>query len=183
MIITEIYLLVLLVFMIIAALIAVEIKSLISSVISLGAVGVGLSISFLFLAAPDLAMVQIAVEVLMLIFFIRATLGREVISEKGAVKLPLMLFSLLLAAVILASGIFVIRNLPQFGEPVMSSIQQVPSNTYISEGLKQTGSANIVTAVILDYRGYDTLGEATVLFTSIIGALSILRAKSRKGEK
>jgi multisubunit Na+/H+ antiporter MnhB subunit len=37
-----------------------------------------------------------------------------------------------------------------------------------------------VAGVILDYRGYDTLGEATVLFTSILGATIILRARSRK---
>jgi multisubunit Na+/H+ antiporter MnhB subunit len=48
--------------------------------------------------------------------------------------------------------------------------------------LKETGAANIVTAVLLDYRAYDTLGEATVLFTSIVGALAILRKKARKKE-
>ena len=64
----DIIILVLLAFMVIAALIAVETKSLLSSVISLGAVGFGLSIAFLFLRAPDLAIVQIAVEVVLLIF-------------------------------------------------------------------------------------------------------------------
>ncbi|MBN2533471.1 MAG: DUF4040 domain-containing protein [Spirochaetales bacterium] len=180
MFITEIYLLVLLVFMIIAAIIAVEIKSLISSVISLGAVGVGMSISFLFLAAPDLAIVQIAVEVLLLIFLIRATLGREIVSEKGAVTIPLRLLSIFIVLVILGFGIIAFRNLPEFGKPVFSLVPEAPSNSYIQHGLKETGSANIITAVILDYRGYDTLGEATVLFTSLLGALVILRAKTKK---
>ncbi|MGD8627752.1 MAG: hypothetical protein PVH52_01590, partial [bacterium] len=47
-------------------------------------------------------------------------------------------------------------------------------------GLHDTGAANIVTAVLLDYRAYDTLGEATVLFASIIGAIAIIRKKARK---
>jgi multisubunit Na+/H+ antiporter MnhB subunit len=46
--------------------------------------------------------------------------------------------------------------------------------------LDDTGAANIVASVILDYRAYDTLGEATVLFTSIIGATVLLRRKSKK---
>ena len=54
------------------------------------------------------------------------------------------------------------------------------SQTYIKEGLRETGAANLVASVILDFRAYDTLGEATVLFTAIIGATVILRKKSRK---
>ena len=59
------------------------------------------------------------------------------------------------------------------------------SNIYIKEGLEKTGASNIVTSILLDYRAYDTLGEATVLFTAIIGALAIFREKARikKGEK
>ena len=55
-----------------------------------------------------------------------------------------------------------------------------PSQTYIERGLADTGAANLVSGVILDYRGYDTLGEATVLFTAIVGATVILRTRSRK---
>ena len=54
------------------------------------------------------------------------------------------------------------------------------SKTYVSEGADQTGAVNIVSSIILDYRAYDTLGEATVLFTAIIGATVILRKRSRK---
>jgi multicomponent Na+:H+ antiporter subunit B len=63
---------------------------------------------------------------------------------------------------------------------VISQVSDAASNTYIEEGLAKTGAANIVSSVILDFRAYDTLGEATVLFTSIIGATVIMRTKSRK---
>ena len=42
------------------------------------------------------------------------------------------------------------------------------------------GAALLVVAVILDFRGYDTLGEATVLFTSVIAVLTVLRKVGRK---
>jgi multisubunit Na+/H+ antiporter MnhB subunit len=51
---------------------------------------------------------------------------------------------------------------------------------YINNGLTQTGAANVVAAIILDYRGYDTLGEAVVLFTSVLGVLTIMRKLGRK---
>jgi multisubunit Na+/H+ antiporter MnhB subunit len=74
----------------------------------------------------------------------------------------------------------VFNDLPTFGEPVMTKMMDAPSRIYLANGLNDTGAANIVTAVLLDYRAYDTLGEATVLFTSIIGAIAIIRKKSRK---
>ncbi|MEO0076569.1 MAG: hydrogen gas-evolving membrane-bound hydrogenase subunit E, partial [candidate division WOR-3 bacterium] len=45
--------------------------------------------------------------------------------------------------------------------------------------LPHTGAANLVAAIILDYRGYDTFGEAVVLFTSVLGVLTIMRMKGK----
>jgi multicomponent Na+:H+ antiporter subunit B len=72
----ELYLL--MVFIIIAAVIAVENHNLLSSVISVGAVGLGLCIIFLLLGAPELAITQLVVEILALIVLIRATLDVSV---------------------------------------------------------------------------------------------------------
>ena len=46
---------------------------------------------------------------------------------------------------------------------------------YIEHGIEEVGGTNIVTDIVFDYRGYDTIGEATVLFTSIAGAVALLR--------
>ena len=175
----EIYLLILLVFMIIGALIAVEMKSLLSTVIALGAIGFGLSIAFLFLKAPDLAIVQIAVEVVLLIFLIRATIRRDVVATTGHIRWYGLVVSICLIAVVFGIGLYAFRSLGNFGEPVIAAVGEAPSNEYLAEGLKETGSVNIVTAVLLDYRAYDTLGEATVLFAAIIGALAILRGRAK----
>ena len=182
MVLTEFYLVLLLVFMIIGAVVAAETKSLISSVISLGVIGVGMSIAFLFLNAPDLAIVQIAVEVVYLIFLIRATIGREVISVKGNVPWQNFIIAFMLILALFVFSIVALQELPEFGNAIISQVKEAPSNMYLENGLKETGAANIVTSVILDYRGYDTLGEITVLFTAILGALTILRGKSKKGE-
>jgi len=67
------------------------------------------------------------------------------------------------------------KDLPQFGRPIM----KVAEN-FLSLGLKQTGATNLVSSVILDYRAYDTLGEATILFTAVIGVLAVMRRVGRK---
>jgi multicomponent Na+:H+ antiporter subunit B len=180
----ELFIIVTLAFIIFGAIIAVETKNLLSAVISLGVVGFGLSIAFLFLGAPDLAIVQIAVEVVLLIFLIRATIGRDLKSTSAHINwFGLVIIALLLIGFI-TFGYFAFQEL-DFGHPALETAGEIPSNVYLEKGLEQTGSSNIVTGILLDYRAYDTLGEATVLFTAIIGALSILRgvARRKKGEK
>ena len=54
---------------------------------------------------------------------------------------------------------------------------------YLTEGVAKTGAVNLVTAVILDFRAYDTLGEATILFTSVMGVMAVLRRVGRKDPK
>jgi multisubunit Na+/H+ antiporter MnhB subunit len=176
---TEIYLLILLAFMIIGAIIAVETKNLLSAVISVGAVGFGLSVSFLFLRAPDLAIVQVAVEVVLLIFMIRATISRDTIPERGHIGWPGLIGVVLLTICVFVFGVFAFRDFAEFGTPVIEAVAEAPSNTYIENGLEETGASNIVTSILLDYRAYDTLGEATVLFAAVIGALAVLRGRSR----
>lgn len=170
---------VLILFMIAAAIIALQTSALLYSIISVGAVGFLLAIAFLFLGAPDVAVVQIGVEVIGLVILIRATTGR---GANEAVARPA--FGRIVAAVTLVAaiglfGIQVLADFPVFGDAVMQRFADAPSWTYLQEGLAGTGAPNIVTAVLLDFRAYDTLGEATVLFCAVMGALVILRRKVR----
>jgi len=45
----------------------------------------------------------------------------------------------------------------------------------IQNSQEETGADNAVTGVVFDYRGFDTLGEATVLFTAVAGVMLIFR--------
>jgi multicomponent Na+:H+ antiporter subunit B len=171
---------ILLLFIIIAAIIAVETDNLLSSVICVGAIGFGGSLMFLFLRAPDIAITQIVVEVLGLIILIRATIARDLTFISGDREFFGMVLSIVVIFVIFLAGIRVFETLPDFGTAIFAKLPETASATYISEGLAKTKAANLVASVILDFRAYDTLGEATVLFTSIIGATVILRKKPKK---
>jgi len=171
---------ILLLFIIIAAIIAVETKNLLSSVICIGAIGFGASIMFLFLCAPDIAITQIVVEVLGLIILIRATIARDLTFISGDREFFGTVVSIVIIFVIFLAGIRVFETLPDFGTAIFAEVPEAASQTYINKGLERTGAANLVASVILDFRAYDTLGEATVLFTAIIGATVIMRKKSKK---
>ena len=171
---------ILLLFIIIAAVIAVETNNLLSSVICVGAIGFGGSLMFLFLRAPDIAITQIVVEVLGLIILIRATISRDRTFISGDREFFGVVVSVVIIFVIFLAGIRIFETLPAFGTPIFAQAPEAASQTYIRDGMQKTGAANLVSSVILDFRAYDTLGEATVLFTSIIGATVILRKKSKK---
>ncbi len=49
---------------------------------------------------------------------------------------------------------------------------------YVADGLKDNGGSNLVTSIVVNYRGFDTLGEVTVLFLSVSGAAFVLRRRS-----
>jgi multicomponent Na+:H+ antiporter subunit B len=48
------------------------------------------------------------------------------------------------------------------------------ANSYLTNDKKDTGAANVVTAIVVNYRGFDTLGEVTVLFLAMTGLLAVL---------
>jgi multicomponent Na+:H+ antiporter subunit B len=167
----------LLVLMIIGAVIAIEVKDLLSSVIAVGAVGLALSIAFLVLKAPDVAITQLVVEILCLIILIRATLKRDLPFSTSGRWLLNTLITACFILVFLAVGMKCFKDLPEFGYPAMKV-----AKTYLQEGVSATGATNLVGSVILDFRAYDTLGEATILFTAVIGVLTVVRRIGRKKE-
>ena len=184
----EFFILVLIGFMLVAALIAVETRDLLSSVIALGAAGFALSVVDLLVGAPDLAITQVVVEVVALVLLIRLVVTRKDTSSthpRDALRTGLVLLA---GGVLLVGAFFAIESkagMSRFGQCPAASAKTGPdkpvSADYLAKAQEETGAANAVAAVLLDYRAYDTLGEATVIFVAIIGAYAILRLRGRKG--
>lgn len=162
-------------FMIVGAIIAIEVKDLLSSVVAVGVTGLGVCLTFLVLKAPDLAITQLVVEVLCLIILIRATIRKDLPFATTGRWFFNTMITLAFITIFLGISIIAFKDLPAFGYPIMKV-----ANIYISQGLIKTGAANLVSSVILDFRAYDTLGEATILFTAVIGVLAIMRKVGRK---
>ena len=70
-------------------------------------------------------------------------------------------------------------GLPAFSDPVAPIHTHVVPR-YINDAVRETGVPNVVTAVLASYRGYDTLGETTVVFTAGVGVIALLRRRTRR---
>jgi multisubunit Na+/H+ antiporter MnhB subunit len=165
----------LLILLIVGAIIALEVRDLLSAVVALGAVGLGLAVVFLILQAPDVAITQLAVEIIAVILLIRATIRVRLDNSPSGGRLVGALLGILFTGFFVAFAVPGFGELPPFGEPLVRV-----SQNYLDRGLAETGSANLVTSVILDYRAYDTLGEATILFAAVIGVSTLMRLRGRK---
>jgi len=91
-------------------------------------------------------------------------------------------FSMLLALFIITVLLAAVGDLPPFGDPNNPAANEVYTR-YIERGMQETGAINIVAAMILDYRAFDTLGEALVLFTAVISVVLLIRTVSGSPNK
>jgi len=62
-----------------------------------------------------------------------------------------------------------------FGYPPSQMDDYIIENTQ-----SETGANNAVTAVVFDYRGFDTLGEVTILFAAVTGVIMLFRKKKKE---
>lgn len=86
----------------------------------------------------------------------------------------------LLSMTVGASLVWGTLTLPPFGTPD-APIHRHVAPYYLRESIRETNVPNVVTSVLADYRGYDTLGETTVIFTAGIGVMLLLRGARRRG--
>jgi len=168
----ELYLL--MAFIIIAAMIATENHTLLSSVISLSAVGLGLCIMFLLLGAPELAITQLVVEILVLIILVRATIAISVPETYRGREFLSYLMSIIFIVIFLAGSYLSFISLPGFGSPIMKT-----AKIYIEKGTMLAGQTNLVNAILLNFRRFDSIGLLALAFTAVVGTLVILRSKGR----
>jgi multisubunit Na+/H+ antiporter MnhB subunit len=87
--------------------------------------------------------------------------------RKGLIVILLVLIALALTATVL--------EMPTFGEAGNPTNNEVPER-YLERSVEETGALNVIASIIIDYRGFDTLGEATVLFVAIAAAYATLKA-------
>jgi multicomponent Na+:H+ antiporter subunit B len=88
----------------------------------------------------------------------------------------LALITVIITGIILIYGTV---DMPDWGDPNSPASKHV-SPGYIEEAFEETATPNIVTAVLADYRSYDTLGETAVIFTAGIACILILRRRRQR---
>ena len=92
------------------------------------------------------------------------------------------IFSLISAVVVGVALIYGTMDMPEWGDPQSPASTHV-SPYYLEHSLEHAATPNVVTTVLADYRGYDTLGETTVIFTAGVAVVLLLRnRRKRRGE-
>lgn len=89
-----------------------------------------------------------------------------------------------LIVVVLTGGVLIYGTLdmPEFGSPT-APVQTHVGPDYIRKTPTDIDVPNIVTAVLASYRGFDTLGEVTVVFTAGLGVILLISGLGRRRRK
>lgn len=128
------------------------------------------------LDAVDVAMTEASVGAGVSTVFLLAALHHTGKLEQRQVQTPILPFVIALG--IGAALVWGTIGLSPFGSPD-AVIHKHVAPKYLADSLKETMVPNVVTSTLADYRGYDTLGETTVIFTAGIGVMLLLRGRRR----
>lgn len=132
---------------------------------------------YVVMDAPDVAFTEAAVGAGIATVLIIATLALTSSEEK--VKPKRALWPLLTVLVTGAALLYGTLDMPPYGDPTAPAQQHI-APYYIERTPDEVGTPNVVTSVLASYRGYDTLGETTVIFTAAAGVMAILGRAARR---
>jgi multicomponent Na+:H+ antiporter subunit A len=147
-----------------------------SAALFLGAVGYAMAALFVVQGAPDLALTQTAIETLSTVLFVLVL--RRLPDRFERVRMPSR--SAIRAVIATAVGLTV------FFFAIFASAERQPdpdsvSSEMVARAEPDGHGKNVVNVILVDFRGFDTLGEITVLAAAAIGAVALARAGRRPG--
>ncbi len=142
------------------------------AVVLLGGSGYALAIVYLIQGAPDLAITQFLVETLTIVVFLLVLARLPVDFAPGPSWAPRIARIAIATAVGVAVAVFALsasgaRTQPSVGED------------YVALSEPEAGGRNVVNVILVDFRGFDTLGEITVLAVAGAGVVNLVRAARR----
>ena len=144
------------------------------AVLSLGVVGYGVAVMYALLGAPDLAMTQFAVETLTVVIFVL------VFSRlRGFADLSSRFVRVRDACVAIAAGALVTTLVLFIGA---SGTTSRLAAFFADAAPRLAHGYNIVNVILVDFRGFDTMGEITVLVTVAIGVRALLLIGRERGQ-
>lgn len=168
----QLIVIVLLAFLAVTAVAVVRLVNLFAVVMLFGIFSLLSASVYLTMDAADVAFTEAAVGAGVSTVLMLSTLALCSCREERPTprERPLPLMVVLLAGLALGWGTL---DLPGFGKPNAPAHQHVAPR-YIEQSPQEIGIPNMVTSILASYRGFDTLGEVTVIFTAGLGVLLLL---------
>ena len=145
-----------------------------AALILLGAVGLAVSLTFLWFSAPDLALTQLTVEVVTTVLFLLGLRWLPKRRPEEAEHLGLRVRARRardFVVSLVAGGGMAVLAYAMMTRPAPQSI----SPFFIDRSLPEGGGTNVVNVMLVDFRAFDTMGEITVLGIVGLTVYALLR--------
>lgn len=151
------------------------VKSRLTSIILLGAVGYSVSIFFVIYRAPDLALTQLVIETISVALFLLCFYHLPKL-KKREVRISFKITNALIS--IGVGTIVTLIALSAHSNKLFESI----SHYYIENTYKEAAGKNMVNVILVDFRGLDTMFEITVLAIAAIGIFGLIKLRLKGGK-
>jgi multicomponent Na+:H+ antiporter subunit A len=138
----------------------------------LGGVGYAIAVLFALRGAPDLAVTQLLVETLTIVVFLLALRVMARTKTRPVSRFPQIMRMCVAAVIGVAIPLFVLA---------VRGARSAPSASeeYLARSVDEAGGRNVVNVILVDFRGFDTMGEITVLAIAALGVANLVRAAER----
>lgn len=148
----------------------------IAAALMLGAVGYAMAGFYVTQGAPDLALTQFAIETLSTVLFVLVLryLPATWSHRPPAIAAPMRIA----VSVFVGAAVFVFALVASGARSDVSGPQQ--SEVMVDNALPKGKGHNVVNVILVDFRGWDTMGEITVLMVAAVGAVSMARSGRRR---
>jgi len=159
-------------FLAVVAVAIIRLRDLFAAVMLMGIFSLLSASLFTVMDAVDVAFTEAAVGAGISTLLMLATLSLTTSQERPEPNRP----KFMALAVVVLTGVALIYatfDMPRYGDPE-APIHHHVAPRYIQDTEEEIGVPNMVTAVLASYRGYDTWGETTVIFTACLGVMLLL---------
>ncbi|HPF57334.1 MAG TPA: DUF4040 domain-containing protein [Candidatus Competibacteraceae bacterium] len=164
--------------LVVTAIASIRLRDLFAVVMLFGIYSLVSASLFVVMDAVDVAFTEASVGAGVATVFMLGTLALTTHREKAPIAHNPLL-PLLVVAITGAALVYGTYDIPRYGDPA-NPIHQHVAPRYIQDSPHEIGIPNIVSSVLASYRGYDTLGETTVVFTAAIGVLLLIGGARRR---
>jgi multicomponent Na+:H+ antiporter subunit B len=149
----------------------IRLRNLIAAVMMAGIYSLLSAGLFVVMDAVDVAFTEAAVGAGISTVLMLGTLSLVGHTEREPSHRPILpLFVVLVTGAALVYGT---SDIPPFGDPT-NPIHHHVADYYLEESEREIDVPNVVTSILASYRGYDTMGETTVIFAAMVGVLLLL---------
>jgi multicomponent Na+:H+ antiporter subunit A len=166
-----------------ASIFLVRCERILSAVAAIGIAGYAVAIVFILFSAPDLAITQFSIETLMVILFVlvfyRLQSGTqlrndELTRESGSERM----FDGIIAVALGAMATLVMLVVTGVG-PLDSALKPY----FLENSIPEAKGHNVVNVILVDFRGFDTMGELMVLGLAALGVVALLKLRAHSARE